>query len=569
MTDLLLEVGRWLTNPRYFVAEELILVCVVTAAVAMPALGSRVANRFERAMARLARRRALACLVAALLPVVLRVLLLSWFPAPRPEVHDEFSLLLGAETFASGRLTNPAHPLWRHFESLYIFHEPTYMTKYPPAHSMLLALGLLAGHPWIGVLFSVVLMGAALTWMLQGWVPPRWALFGGLVASLRYGLFSYWTDSYWGGTTAAIGGALVTGGLIRLIRLRQPSRQAAWMAVGAAILANRRPFEGLVLCAAAAIAVAWRFRGQPLRFWSHRLIAPALAVLIPAGCWMLYYNWRVTGDPLQTPYAHDIGRHSIIRHVMYLPLGPEPVYRHDAIRDYYRWELDQWKARHERPIATAIDGASYQWRFYFGPALSIGLFALPWAIGNRRVRVAFWLAATGLAALSFEIWSFPHYAAPWTGVCLILIVQMFRHLRLWRRHDRLGVALVRGVILAGAVALWIPPVSKALGIRAAAGIHGWWAVRDHWERHDVEARLASESGRHLVFVRYLPGRDMHREWVYNGARIDQARIVWAREMDGASNARLLQHYNDRRAWMVEVGPQGGRLMPYPPLGRGR
>src|SRR5947207_12088089 len=100
-------------------------------------------------------------------------------------------------------------------------------------------------------------MCTAITWMLQGWLSPEWALLGGVLAILRYGVFGYWADSYWGGALGAIGGALVLGALPR-IKQRQRVQDALLMALGLVILASSRPYEGFVFSLPVAFLLfAW------------------------------------------------------------------------------------------------------------------------------------------------------------------------------------------------------------------------------------------------------------------------------------------------------------------------
>src|SRR5206468_12352741 len=252
-----------------------------------------------------ANHRGITILLAGLIPVMLRLSLLVYLPIPEPEVHDEFSYLLGADTIVSGRLTNPPHPMWIHLETFHVNQQPTYATKYPPGQSLFLAFGQrFMGHPWYGVVLSVGLMCGCICWMLQGWLPPSYAPMGALFAAAQFGVTSYWMNSYWGGALPAAGGALVLGALPRIVR-----RPGAWIAalgaLGMVLLAFTRPYEGLLLTLASAGVLLWFLRreGHPLRLLlAPRLVIPACAILGSAFGWMAYYNYRVTGNALLMPF---------------------------------------------------------------------------------------------------------------------------------------------------------------------------------------------------------------------------------------------------------------------------
>src|SRR5579862_1968971 len=380
------------TNSMFPILEVGLSLLAVLLSFGFPHLGARLWEPLERFGSRLARRQVLTVSLIGLSALLLRLALLPAMHIPQPEFQDEHSYLLAAETYASGRLTNPTHSMWVHLETFQEDQKPTYMSQYPPAQGMVLAAGqLLFGYPWFGVWLSVGLMCAAICWMLQAWLPPAWALVGGLLVILRLGVFSYWMNSYWGGAPAAIAGALVLGALPRIFRRPRVS-MAIVLAIGLAILANSRPFEGLLLAIPSAVAIGgWLVRDRryanPLVL--SRVVAPVAAILLTATVAMGYYNWRVFGSPLTLPYQINRATYAVSPVFIWETPRPEPVYHHQAIRDFYI-DVELPYYRDARTLSGFLYRVVSKPRlmvvFFLGPLLMIPLLMLPRTLRDRRTR---------------------------------------------------------------------------------------------------------------------------------------------------------------------------------------
>jgi len=540
------------------VSKGLLTLAAVALAVIVCTAGWRLFVPLEAKLERLARRRVLAMLTVGLLPLAFRALLLPVMPAPEPQTHDEFSYLLAADTFAHGRLTNPAHPMAEHFESMHILVRPSYASMYPVGQGLILAAGWrLFGHPWAGVWISIGLMGAAICWMLQGWVSPGWAFLGATLAAMRLGIFSYWMNSYWGGAVAAIGGALVLGAVPRLLR-KSSWRDAAWMGLGLGILANSRPFEGLVFALALAGVGFWKVART-------RALWPTLLILAATGFGMLYYFHRVTGHSLVMPYVLNRQTMATAPLFVWQKPRPEPVYHHAVLRDFYAWELAVYSNVRSTPLLTnVLEKARTYWRFFFGWLFTIPLVALPWLWKEHDAhQLSLAAAIFFFAALSLEVWQNPHYAAPATGLFFLILTLAMQRLAGWTfRGAPAGLFLVRALLPACALIL----VANSLQGPSGPGSR-WMRIAGKQEpasfgRAAVLHRLEAAGGRHLVVVRYQSGHNVHDEWVYNEAEIDAAPVVWARDMGVARNMELLQYFNNRQVWLAEPDLHPPRITPY-------
>src|SRR5579862_1196949 len=463
----------------------------------------------------------LAALLIAAGTIALRLALIPLLGVPVPVVTDEFSHFLLADTLLHGRVANPTHPFWQHFESLHIIQEPHYVSNYFPGHAIVLAAArAVIGSPWAGILAECGIFLAVLYWMLRGWMPARWAMFGVLLAALRFGIGSYWVNAYHGGFLPAIGGALVTGAFARLLK-RASVVQGSILGLGLSILASTRPFEGFFFSLPIVAVLAWRS-------WGLGLVKIAVPIVVITGAAALAlgaYFERVTGSPLVTTYQ-------ISQKTYGWPMGlawrqPPPItFRHIELQRYYEYELGE-----REKVDGPVDFVEYlafrlqeYWRFFLGPVLTIPLLM----IGRvwRREKLLFIGLFGGLAAVLLEGASSPHYLAPATAVIVAILVECCRYLR----ASRFPLTWIPATMV---LVLTLRIAAQPLGLpyTQALNFQSWCCkVTGNLSKSRIERNLEAKPGKHLVFVKAKTDPYNLFQWIYNDADIDASRIVWARDL---------------------------------------
>ena len=558
----------WLIYPSIYRLEWCLLAGVGAAVIVVPRrfrLFRPVIRKFDRMAAN---RRA--AILAVIMAVMLgRAALLPILPIPRPGIHDEFAFLLTTDTFLHGRLTNPTNPMWVHFEMFHTFHVPTYQSQYPIGYPVVMAAAwALFGNPWWGVFITTAIMCGALVWMLQAWLPPRWALLGGVFAVIRVGLFSYWMNSYFGGSLAALGGCLFFGALPRIVPgvgrrnagQSSPALNSFLCALGLVMLANSRPFEGLIVTAPGIVVLLYfllKQRKDPKAIM--RVLLPALSVLAISLTAMLIYQKAVTGYALKSPYSVVLEQYRITRPFFFEALLPPHHYRFPEFRHFYvhfepMYRNDMgylWGF-----LDVTRDRLEMYWKFFAGPILSLPLLMCISRLRVKRLRLV-WLSA-GVLTVGLFLESFlnDHYCAPAYPFFVLLILEGLRKLQTIRIGPvRLGERL-----------LFILPVLCILmaSVRVVAFDEQQQEILTHWppnwafstqrlpDRDRIADLIEQSPDKALIIVRYrFAFHNFHEEWVNNGADLEHAKVLWARSMAEKENCELVRYYADRKFWVVD------------------
>lgn len=485
---------------------------------------------------------------------------------PYPEIMDEFSNLLGAYTFAEGRLTNTTHPMWQFFETFHVFHIPSYQSKFPPANALFMALGIIiGGHPIIGVWVSYAVAVGALCWMLQSLVPNKWALAGALGAAFQGRMMQEWGLEYWGGAASLLGGAFLFGALARLLK-KPHAGYTILMTLGLLLLANHRPFEGFITALIPTALLLWlmflfmqrhQFGLKPQLQMLTRFILPGL-LFFGAGVYaMLYYNMAVTGNYLSLPYTFYGPQYEMATPFIF-KTHEAPEFRHEIFKIYA--ELD-YRLALSSPFSLWglftewLYKMWFYWRFYFSIVFTLPLIAFLISKKNTADKISLTIVSVLLISVIVNTYAWPHYISPIAPLFAYMVLRGMMQFSILQRYVKQYIYASFKFTIIAFVILYLP-LTLLAHIRQSRN-----ALSKQKEL--IENRLKADGLKHIIMVRYSHEHNVLRDWVYNGADLENGPVLWAREMmPPEKNKEILGYYTDRKFWLFEPDKDPELLTPY-------
>ena len=496
------------------------------------------------------------------LALIGRALVLPWVGIPQPRINDEYSYLLMADTFAHFRLTNPTPPGWQHFETFHVNLKPTYHSKYPIAQGLVLSVGEIVFHqPWIGIYLITAFLCGAICWSLQALVSPEWALVGGLLATFRIAFFSYWMNSYWGGSVPALGGALALGAVVRLFADYKSKRNralyASLFAASLLLLATSRPYEGLAFSLPLLCYFGYKIiHGMLLQERQYAsVLVPVVTIGLAGVALIAYYNHRTTGHSLLMPYVLNERTYSELplflgQHVEVNSPARDPVFARYYIVEAEEHEYEKTKSP-SGILSLEILRSWLNWFFYVGPALSVPvLIGFLVAFHQRRLWIALAVAFTTQLAVALCIFTQPHYFSPATVAIYVFAAAGLCHF--WKHGSG-----ERAFVIAVCLTTVVVSLGRQTGSSAMNASFTFPNVRNL-----VAQQLEYQPGKQLVLVSYdmnhhYPGDEL----VHNGADFSSEKILWARSKGPGKDSDLCSAYSDRTFWSVTTDDKTFSLRP--------
>ena len=483
-------------------------------------------------------------------------------------VHDEASYLLQAETFARARWSVPSPPQSEFFEQFHVLVDPVLASKYPPGHGMLLALGALFGCAGLIPILLNGLTGMMLFLLVRrvshGW-PALFAWFLLLFApsSLAF------RPSYFSEVAT---GFLMLLAWWELMNWRDSGRQRHLLLLAAIIgwCAITRPLTALAFTLPVGVWVLITCARK--RMWRPLLGALAIGSCVVA--LLPIQSWRVMGDATVTPYAHYSE--------VYFPFDA-PGFDKSNTESLRELPVDMRQFRelylpiHRAHTPGALPGILLErirevlhtawgsWWLLLAPLAVVALIR-----GSQELYFA--VASAGLMIAAYLLFAHPaawvlYYMEAQQVIIALAAIGLWRALPslLWfvRRGEevpeteipiRSGVAT--GILLIGMLPLSLDHAQIAhrrLLSRGAAQT----TFRD---------QLASLPQKSVVFVRYMPGHDIHTSLITNAANLEEAH-AWTVYDRGGLNPKLMREapgrvpyiYDEETGTLHSMNPETGEI----------
>jgi hypothetical protein len=338
--------------------------------------------------------------------------------------------------------------------------------------------------------------------------------------------------------------------------IQRPSASIAIIfALGLAILANTRPFEGLVfgIVAVGYLVLQWLDCRAPIGTVLRRAVLPMALLLIPVAAWMGYYNVQVTGHALALPYVVHDHQYALVEPVLWeTRVRPSPAYSNIFLRDFWQADRDaKLRAHHQILEGHALDLVVLV-GFLVGLPLAVCMLLVARPLWRDPIaKRALVLALLGYVGPALDTRMLPHYAAAEAVFAYILAACALRALRnAWPGVE--GRYLMWGALVVFAL-------PTGLGLLAPAN-RCLIGIPEYLEAHHavIETQLQKQPGEHLVLVHYGPAamaavknHQIYEELVYNHADIDGSKVIWARSLGADKDAELIRHYPNREVWVVD------------------
>src|SRR5262249_46810727 len=150
-------------------------------------------------------------------------------------------------------------------------------------------------------------------------------------------------------------------------------------------------------------------------------VTPLAVTLALAAAFMMYDFKQITGKPWVHPYLNYRQTQTIAPHFVWQsPRIPAPRYNNAAMHHFYvGLEMHSYSEARTNLAILWRKISSYV-RFFFGPLLLLSAIGLLGVWKNPRERIVLLWGVAFVPILLVQVWDARHYAAPATGLVILL-----------------------------------------------------------------------------------------------------------------------------------------------------